>query len=75
MTIEDFINSGVLEFYVLNLCSAEEKIQIERLMLKNSLVRLEIQAIEHALERFALSYTLSLPYSLEYQIIKQIKMK
>ncbi len=49
-TIEDYINSGVLELYVLGMTTEEENIEITKSAAENAVIRNEIEAIENALQ-------------------------
>ncbi|MBK7937805.1 MAG: anti-sigma factor [Lewinellaceae bacterium] len=53
MDIQSFIQSGLLETYVLGQCSAEERQLVERMVAQHPEVRAELSAIEQALEGYA----------------------
>ena len=53
MDIQSFIQSGLLEAYVLGQCSAEERTQVERMAAEHAEVRAELSSIEASLESFA----------------------
>lgn len=48
-TVKDYINSGILELYVLGMTTDEENIEISKLAAKNSDIQKEIEAIEKTL--------------------------
>lgn len=48
--VEDYINSGILEIYVLGMTSAEETAQVNEMAVKHIEVRQEIEEISKALE-------------------------
>lgn len=52
-TIEKYINSGILELYVLGLTSDEENTEISKLTANHIEIRREIEAIEQALNTYA----------------------
>jgi mannose-6-phosphate isomerase-like protein (cupin superfamily) len=45
-TVKDYINSGILELYVLGMTTDEENIEISKLAAENSNIQNEIEAIE-----------------------------
>ncbi len=49
-TIKNYINSGILELYVLGMTSDEENIEVTRLAAENIEIKNEIDAIENALQ-------------------------
>lgn len=49
-TVTDYINSGILEMYVMGMTSAEETTQVNEMAFKYSAVRQEIEEISKALE-------------------------
>jgi quercetin dioxygenase-like cupin family protein len=49
-TIQDYINSGVLELYVMGMTTQEENIEISALAVENIEIKSEIEAIEKALQ-------------------------
>ncbi len=53
MDLQSFIQSGLLEAYVLGQCSAEERAQVERMAAEHAEVRAELSAIEASLEAYA----------------------
>ena len=53
MNIQEFISSGIIENYVLGLATPEEIKEVEALAAKNVMVKMEIDAAEKTLFRFA----------------------
>lgn len=51
--IQEYINSGILELYVLGITTPEENIEITQLAKKNSKIRDEIDAITKALQLYS----------------------
>lgn len=58
MNLQTYIESGILELYVLDLLDVPEKSVVHALVLKHSELKMEIQAIELALENHALEYAI-----------------
>jgi mannose-6-phosphate isomerase-like protein (cupin superfamily) len=52
-TIEEYINSGIIELYVMGMTTNEENIEITKLAKENTEIRNEIEAIENALQQTA----------------------
>ena len=48
--VQDYINSGILEMYVMGITSAEETLQVNVMAVKHAAIRLEIEEISKALE-------------------------
>ena len=53
-TIENYINSGILELYVMGLTTDAESLEIKNLTDKNTEIQLEIDAIADALHLHSL---------------------
>lgn len=53
MNIKEYINSGLLEMYVLGIADEKECLEIEALALNNSEIKSEIREIEISLEKHA----------------------
>jgi mannose-6-phosphate isomerase-like protein (cupin superfamily) len=58
-TEKEFIDSGILELYVLGCTSAEESKEVELLALSSSKIRTEINAIEQATEIYATAHAIA----------------
>lgn len=58
-TLKDYINSGILELYVLGMASDEEIAQVNEMASKHEAVRFEIEEITKALEIDACKTTLT----------------
>lgn len=61
MTNKEFINSGILEQYVLGLASGEEIKQVELLAATDPAIKMEIDAISETLEKFAVANAIEPP--------------
>ena len=73
MDIQSFIQSGLLEAYVLNQCTAEERAEVERMAAQHPEVRAELDAIERSLEQVAQANAVPPPPALKEQILQQIQ--
>ncbi|OOQ58921.1 anti-sigma factor [Mucilaginibacter pedocola] len=66
--IEEYIESGILELYVLGQLSPEEKLQVEEMAAKHTAVRAEITEIEQAMEFYAAAHAVEPAALLEQKI-------
>ena len=71
MDIQEYISSGILELYVCGALTDTESREVSRILLENGDVRSEVEEIETALQKLAIS---TAPYNPE-QLIAQIKAK
>lgn len=55
MDLQSFLQSGLIEAYVLGQCSAAERAEVEQMAARYPEVRAEIAAVEQALEQYAQS--------------------
>jgi len=53
MKISEYIESGILELYVMGNLSAEESVEVEKMMALHPEIQEEVQAIEWSLEKYA----------------------
>jgi len=67
-----YIESGILELYVLGQLSAPEQSEVEAMAVKYPEVRQEIDAIELAMEQYALQYAVHPAEGLEDKILESI---
>lgn len=72
MDLQSFIQSGLLEAYVLGQCSAEERIQVERMATEHAEVRAELASIETSLEAYAASNVVKPPEWMKARILERI---
>ena len=72
MDLQSFIQSGLLEAYVLGQCSAEERTQVERMAAEHAAVRAELASIEAALEAYAAANAVQPPDWMKTRILEQI---
>lgn len=72
MDLQSFIQSGLLEAYVLGQCSAEERAQVERMASEHALVRAELSSIEASLESYAAAHAVQPPDWMKTRILERI---
>jgi anti-sigma-K factor RskA len=72
MDLQSFIQSGLLEAYVLGQCSAEERAQVERMASEHALVRAELSSIEASLEGYAAAHAVQPPDWMKSRILERI---
>jgi anti-sigma-K factor RskA len=72
MDIQSFIDSGILEKYVLGDCSVAETIQVEQMVAQHAEVRAECERIELQIEQMTQSLAIPTPQGLQAKIMDQI---
>ena len=72
MDLQSFIQSGLLEAYVLGQCSAEERAQVERMATEHAEVRAELSSIEASLEGYAAANAVQPPDWMKARILEKI---
>ncbi|MBC7775773.1 MAG: anti-sigma factor [Phycisphaerae bacterium] len=75
MDTQSFIQSGLLEAYVLGQCSAEERAQVERMAAEHVEVRAELDSIEASLEGYAAAHAVQPPDWVKASIMKRIELE
>lgn len=73
MNIKEYIASGILEQYALDLLSDDERRSVEKVLLQYPELKKELSSIEDALYLYSLSKTKTPPQGLEKQILEKIK--
>lgn len=73
MTPKNLIQSGLLELYALDLCSPEEKMQVEEAMAQDEAVRKEYDEICEALDMLAVETSTEVPASLKDKVMASIE--
>lgn len=73
MDLQSFIQSGLLEAYVLGQCTAEERALVERMAAEHAEVRTELAAIEKTLEGYAAANTVEPPAWMKSRILDMIE--
>ena len=71
--IKAYIESGILELYVIGQLDVQEQKEVEAMANKYASIRKEIDAIEIAMEKYALAYAVQPSDGLEDKIFSQIK--
>ncbi len=74
MNLQEYINSGIIESYVLGLASPEERAEFERMSAAHSEVRAARDAFERSLEEFALANGINPPKALKSKIFAEIEI-
>jgi anti-sigma-K factor RskA len=72
MDLQSFIQSGLLEAYVLGQCTADERAQVERMAAQYPEVKAEINAIEASLEAYATAHAVPPPGWMKDRILERI---
>lgn len=67
-----YIESGILEDYVLGLTSNAENKEVEKKLLQYPALKIELYQIEDALATYAKSKVMSIPVGLSTQILQSI---
>ncbi len=75
MDLQSFIQSGLLEAYVLGQCTAEERALVERMAAEHATVRAELAAIEGTLETYATAHSVQPPDWMKSSILERIKQE
>ena len=73
MELQTFIQSGLLESYVLGQTTAEERSLVERMLQQHAEARTEFSAIEQAIEQYALVQAAPPPAWMKGRILDQIE--
>jgi anti-sigma-K factor RskA len=72
MNTKEYIESGILESYVLGVATAGESAEVERLSLEYPAIRQELDAIRNSLETYALQYEKEPPAFLKNKIMENL---
>jgi cell division protein FtsB len=72
MDPQSFIESGLLESYILGHCTPEEGALVERMAAEHPSVKKELAAIEQALEQYATAQAVTPPSGLKDKIMESI---
>lgn len=67
--IKAYIESGILELYVLGNLSPEERLQVEEMAAKHAAVKAEIDQIEQSLELYAEEYAVDPPEAVRDKVL------
>jgi anti-sigma-K factor RskA len=72
MTTKEYIESGILESYVLGITTAGESAEVERMASEHPEVEIELEAIRGTLENYALQYEKQPPAALKEKILAAV---
>ncbi|WP_173088434.1 cupin domain-containing protein [Pedobacter foliorum] len=72
MNLQTYIESGILELYILNLLDESERLMVQSMVLKNPQLKMEIQEIERALENYAFEYAVEPSVGLKEKIEQKL---
>lgn len=73
--IKAYIETGILEQYVLGDLSPEEMLQVESMAAQHSAIRTELDNIEQSLENFAIENAVQPPANLEKSIFEKLRLQ
>ena len=73
MSVKKFIETGIIEGYVLGLCTPDELKQVKAMKAKHPTVVAEIKAVREALLAYALKHGVKPPEQLKEKILSEIK--
>ena len=73
MDLQSFLQSGILEAYVLGQVTDQERAEVERMAAAHPEVRTELEAIELALEKVALANAVPPPAGLKEKVLEEIQ--
>ncbi|WP_036677989.1 anti-sigma factor [Daejeonella oryzae] len=71
--IQSYIESGILELYVMGDLSPEEKLKVEQMAVQHPEIRTEIASIESGLEHYASAYAVSPSANLRERVLNQLE--
>jgi hypothetical protein len=73
LNLEEYISSGIIESYVLNQISDEERKELEAMATKHPEIKAEIRAVEEVLVAYAMAHSKVPPLDLKQQIFSKIQ--
>ena len=73
MNITTFITSGILEGYILDTISKEDRITVEKMVLTHKEIRIELSLIEKSLEVYSSEHAINPPTNLKSKILAEIE--
>ena len=72
MNTKEYIESGILESYVLGITTVGESAEVERMVLEHPEVEIELEAIRGTLENYALQYEKQPPAALKGKVLAAV---
>jgi len=73
LNLQEYISSGIIESYVLNQVTEEERAELEAMASKHPEIKAEIRAIEEVLVNYAMAHSKTPPANLKEQIFSKIQ--
>ena len=73
MNLQEYISSGIIESYVLNQITDEERAELEAMAAKHPEIKAEIRAVEEVLVNYAMAHSKTPPSDLKEQIFAKIQ--
>lgn len=73
MNLQEYISSGIIESYVLNQISDEERTELEAMATKHPEIKAEIRAVEEVLVAYAMAHSKTPPPDMKQQIFSKIQ--
>ena len=73
MKIQEIIESGIIELYVMNALPKDEAVQVEALAVAHPEILVEIEDIQNALQQYAQVYAIQPKPELKEEILERIK--
>jgi len=73
VNVDDYMASGILEMYVLGLCSVEERSEVDSLLKVHPELILELRRIEDSVENYALSNAMEPSASLKSRVMSSLE--
>lgn len=70
--VKAYIESGVLELYVLGEVSHEEKVEVEAMALKHPAIKAELAEIEQSMEKYAGIHAIEPPAELRHRVLNSV---
>jgi anti-sigma-K factor RskA len=70
--IKAYIESGILELYILGDVSPEEKLQVEEMAAKHPVIKTELDEVERSLELYAQNYAVEPPAHLRSRVLNSL---
>lgn len=67
--VQAYMESGILELYVLGDVTPQEKLQVEEMMAVHPVVKIEVEEIERAIEKYALFNSVEPPAHLQNKVL------
>jgi anti-sigma-K factor RskA len=73
VNIKEYISSGIIESYCIGNCSEKECAEVEKFAAEYPEIKAEIEAVQNALDSYALKHAIAPPESLKDKVISTIE--